>query len=103
MGAAIAAVIVARERETVDAFRDSGAISPDSALPLGQVGVDDDGLGFRRLHRHAVIREAAPGRYYLDDEVWAAVRNTRRRLMLTMLAIVAIAAAGVATGFLTLT
>ena len=39
-----------------------------------------ESMAVRRLHDRAVIREAAPGVYYLDEEVWTAVRRTRRRV-----------------------
>lgn len=87
MGAAVAAIIAAKERQIVEAFVDVGATAPVSALPLDQVGVDEN-VGFRRLRAHEVIREATPGRYYLDEGVWVAVRNTRRRVVLVVLAIV---------------
>lgn len=101
MGAAIAAIIVAKEREIVDAFRDVGATGTTSALPLEQVGVEEN-IGFRRLRDHEVVREAAPGRYYLDEGVWDAVRRTRRRIGLTFVAIAAIVAGGLALGVVTL-
>lgn len=98
MGAAVVAVIVAREREVVDAFRDVGAVSPETAVTLDQAGVEER-LGFHRLRRHAVIREgAAPGRYYLDEEVWNAVRGTRRRVAIVAIGIAVLIAAGVLTG-----
>lgn len=93
MGAVAVAVIVAKEREIVEAFRDVGATSPERGVTLDQVGVDER-IGFRRLRQHAVIREASPGRYYLDEEVWTAVRATRRRVALVLLAIGALLAAG---------
>lgn len=100
MGAAAAAVIIAKEREIVEAFRDVGAVSPETALPLEQVGVDER-IGFRRLRQHEVVREAGPDRYYLDEGVWTAVRNTRRRVVFVLLAVGALLAAGGATGILT--
>lgn len=89
MGATVAAVIAARERAIVEAFRDAGATALVTALPLDQVGVDEN-IGFRRLRMHEVIREATPGRYYLDEDVWQAVRRTRKRLVAVLLAIVVI-------------
>jgi transposase-like protein len=98
MGAAVAAVIVAKEREIVDAFRDAGAVSTVTARPLDQVGVDEN-IGFRRLRAHEVIREATPGRYYLDEGVWVAVRRTRRRVMVVLLAVVVFFGAGTSLGW----
>jgi len=93
MGAAVAAVIAAKERAIVEAFRDAGATALVTAVPVDQVGVTED-VGFRRLRRHEVIRESVPGRYYLDEHVWTAVRRTRRRLLTVLLAIVLLIALG---------
>ena len=98
MGAAVVAVIVAKEREIVEAFRDVGAVSPETAVTLDQAGVEER-VGFRRLRQHEVIREGAGAdRYYLDEGVWNAVRGTRRRVALVMLAIVVLLAVGTVTG-----
>jgi len=95
--AAIAAVMRRREREVVDDFRAAGATSRERAqsytvIELGQ------SLGLRRLRERAVIREAAPGTYYLDEEVWTAVRRTRRRIATVFLAILALLLLGVLAG-----
>jgi hypothetical protein len=90
MGAAVA-VILANQRKTVDAFARAGAISPATAQSLQALGIAD-GRAVRRLRDHAVVREAAPGMYYVDLEVWQAVRRTRLRIVL-VLAIVILAAA----------
>ena len=89
MGAAAGAVIVA-ERRMVEAFERAGATSAASALTPDEVGVDTWSLGWRRLTNRAVIRETAPGsgRYYLDREVWQAVRRTRMRLLVIVVVVV---------------
>ncbi|HET7456764.1 MAG TPA: hypothetical protein VFJ74_03850 [Gemmatimonadaceae bacterium] len=92
MGAAAVAVIHRREREVVDAFRRGRALSPETARDLDDLGVNPDSLGFHRLHRRAVVREAAPGAYYLDEEVWTAVRGTRRRVAFAVLLVAILAA-----------
>jgi hypothetical protein len=86
MGAAAAAVAI-RERRMVEAFQIAGATSPDRARTADEVGVDAGSLGWRRLHNRAVIRESSPGsgRYYLDQEVWIAVRRTRMRILVIFL------------------
>jgi hypothetical protein len=86
MGAAAAAVAI-RERRMVEAFQIAGATSPDRARTADEVGVDPGSLGWRRLHNRAVIRESSPGsgRYYLDQEVWIAVRRTRMRILVIFL------------------
>ena len=75
MGAA-AAVIMMRERRLVEAFTLAAATSPDRALPVETLGVDYDALALRRLQQRAVIREGAPGRFYLDVPSWQALRRS---------------------------
>jgi hypothetical protein len=100
MGAAAAiAIMRRREREVVDDFRAAGAISPATAQSYTAVGVGES-LAVRRLHDRAVIRESAPGTWYLDEEVWIAVRRTRRRIATVMLAIVVIVFVGLALGLI---
>lgn len=80
MATAAAAVVVA-ERRIVEAFERAGALSAAAARTPDEVGVDTWSLGWRRLTDRAVIRETAPGsgQYYLDFEVWRAVRRSRMR------------------------
>lgn len=88
MGAAAGAVVVA-ERRMIEAFERAGATSAASALTPDEVGVETSSLGWRRLTNRAVIRETAPesGRYYLDREVWQAVRRTRMRLLVVVVVV----------------
>jgi hypothetical protein len=100
MGAAVvAAALRRREQEVVDDFRAAGATSPATAQSYDAIGLGDS-LAIKRLHNRAVIREAAPDRWYLDEEVWEAVRRTRRRLATVLLSIVALIALGVILGVL---
>ncbi len=73
----------------VEAFERVGATSPQMARTPEELGVETSSLGWRRLHNRAVVRESAPGsgRFYLDREVWQAVRRTRRRLVIVLLLI----------------
>ena len=87
MGAAAAAVILMRERHVVEAFERAGATSPDRAISAQDVAIDETGIGWRRLRERAIVREAAPGRFYLDVEVWQANRRMRRRLVFVMLVV----------------
>jgi hypothetical protein len=96
-GAAVIAIMRRREREVVDDFRAAGATSPATAQSYTAVGIGES-MALRRLHDRAVIREAAPGIYYLDEEVWTAVRRVRRRIAVVMLAIVVLLFIGVALG-----
>lgn len=91
MGApAIAIIIRKKENDLVDYFRDSGAVSPDTARSLTELQVAPDDFALRRLHRRAVIREVHPGEFYLDEEVWIAVRNTRRRVAFLLVALIVV-------------
>ena len=78
MSAAVIAIL-GKERAVVRAFQEAGATGASSARRLEELDLRP-GLGFRRLRDRAVIRVAAQERYYLDEEVWAAVRRGRRRL-----------------------
>ncbi|MEP7001665.1 MAG: hypothetical protein ABI969_14355 [bacterium] len=94
MGGAVAVILI-KERHMVDALQRAGATSPALARPLddlGAVGIDADGVAWRRLRDRAVVREAAPGAYYVDIEVWKAVRRQRRRLILVILVLVLVVA-----------
>jgi len=97
MGAAVAAVLIRREKEVVEDFRAAGATSRESAQSYTAIGLGQS-LGLKRLRDRAVIREAAPGTYYLDEEVWTAVRRTRRRVATVFLLILALFLLGVVVG-----
>jgi hypothetical protein len=72
-----------REREVREAFHSAGAVNPAAAMSLESVGIDET-LAVRRLKRRAVIREAAPGLFYFDEDVWQALRSMRRRMALML-------------------
>jgi hypothetical protein len=103
MGAAavVAAGLRRREQEVIDDFRAAGATSPATAQPYDAFGLGES-LAIRRLRNRAVIREADPGRWYLDEEVWDAVRRTRRRVATVLLSIVVLISLGVVLGVLKL-
>ena len=85
MGAAAAvAVMKMKEREVRDAFRDARALNPASAMSLESIGIGES-MAVRRLKRRAVIREAGPGLFYFDEDVYRAVRGTRRRMAFLLL------------------
>jgi hypothetical protein len=97
MGAAVVAVLIRREKEVVDDFRTAGAISRETAQSYSAIGPGHS-LGLRRLRDRAVIREVAPGTYYLDEEVWTAVRRTRRRIATAFLLVLALVLLGLMLG-----
>jgi hypothetical protein len=82
--AAAVAVMRRKERDVRDAFRAAGAISPPTAMSLEAVRIEES-MAVRRLKKRAVIREAAPGLFYFDENVWEAVSAMRRRMALLMM------------------
>ena len=84
MGASVAiAASMKKERDVRDAFRAAGATTPANAMSLETVGIEET-MAVRRLKRRAVIREAAPGLFYFDEDVYLAVSSTRRRIALLL-------------------
>ena len=59
-----------------------------------------ESLAVKRLHNRAVIREAAPGMYYLDEEVWAAVRRARARVATVFISVLALLLLGILLGII---
>jgi hypothetical protein len=100
MGAAVvAAAMRRREQEVIDDFRAASATSPERAQSYTALGLGET-LALRRLRNRAVIREAAPGAYYLDEEVWAAVKRTRVRLLSVVVLITGILLLGILLGII---
>lgn len=67
-------------------FAAAGALSRERAQSLQQLGLNR-GVILRRLRERAVVREAGPDLYYVDEESWKAVRRTRRRAASVMAAV----------------
>ena len=100
MGApAIVAVMRRRENEVIDDFRAAQATSREKAQSYMAVGLGHS-LALKRLRERAVIREATPGTYYLDEEVWTAVRKTRRRIGSIMILVLALFLLGTLLGIM---
>jgi hypothetical protein len=72
-------------------FRERGALSPAAAMSTNALGVAENDT-FRRLCAHAVIREAAPGVFYLDETAARARQYRMRRVGLMLVVAVAILA-----------
>jgi len=94
MGAsAAAAILIRKQHELVEHFRQAGAVSPSSARSSSDLGVHER-LAWSRLVRDGVLREAAQGTYYLDESAWVALGQKRRLLALVLaIFVVALAAA----------
>ena len=73
-----ATVILGKERRMVSRLRMAGATRPEQARTLEELGISR-GLVLRRLRERAVVRQAGPDRYYLDEPSWEVVRRSRRR------------------------
>ncbi len=84
------AAIVRKETKIVAAFREAGATGPDRGLTAASLGVHQ-GLAFRILLRHGVLREAGPSRLYLDEPSWEALRARRRRTAIVAVSMVVLA------------
>jgi hypothetical protein len=99
MGAAVA-VILLRERQIAEAFERAGATAASRGRSPAELDVDAGGTGWRRLRDRAVVRESSPGSglYYLDTEVWEAVRRTRHRAALVLLVVMLVGLALVVMG-----
>jgi hypothetical protein len=102
VGATVAiAAMRLREREVRDAFHAAGAVNPAAAMSLESICIDET-LAVRRLKKRAVIREAAPGLFYFDEDVWEAVRSMRRRMALLLVGTVTLVLLLIAYGVVTL-
>jgi len=92
MGASAAgAVILLKEKQIVAAFRQAGATSAPAAGHTSRFG-RARAPGISQVRQRAVLPEAGPGVYYLDELSWAALRRVRRRVLIVV-ALAAIAAA----------
>lgn len=89
MGTSVAAVVIAKERHIVRAFRRAGATTPATAVAPASIGVAEH-LVFHKLRNRAILREAGGNTFYLDEMSWQASRAVRRRLALIALVIVLI-------------
>jgi hypothetical protein len=85
LGAAAAIAVMRRkERDVRDVFVSRGVTSPAAATSLDDLGLEENGFALKRLKRHAVVRESAPGLFYFDEGVWAAMSSVRRRIGLLL-------------------
>jgi hypothetical protein len=90
MGAAAIAVINMKEHHIVDAFRQAGATTTESARLPNDLNVPTHGIPWRALVNQAVLREAGGGRFYLDVPSWEANRRSRlRRIAIVAVLVIA--------------
>ena len=90
-----AAAIVARQNKYIRRFQEAGAVSPETAVDLEQIGCRESFV-FRRLVERSVFLATPQGKYYIDINAAEAFRKSRRERALTALVIVvALAAAAI--------
>ena len=92
MTVAAAAGMALKQKKIVRAFRDAGATSADRAATAAGLAIHQ-GVAFRILRGHGVLREAGDGRLYLDESAWEALRARRLRIALAILGTFLVAAA----------
>jgi hypothetical protein len=90
MGAtAAAAVIIHREKDLVAHFQSARALDPASAMAPAHQRLGQR-IAWRRLVRRGVIREAAPGKFYLDEAAWISLSHSRRRMATVLMVVMLI-------------
>ncbi|MDO8501930.1 MAG: hypothetical protein Q7S20_08795 [Gemmatimonadaceae bacterium] len=72
-----------KEREVRAEFYAAGATIAANAMSMADLRLDDS-MALRRLRRRAVIREASPGLFYFDEDVWHALHAMRVRMALLL-------------------
>jgi hypothetical protein len=74
-----------KEREVREDFQAAGAVQPISACSLADLRLEES-MTLKRLMNRSIVREASPGLFYWDEDVYRSVRSTRRRMALLMAA-----------------
>ncbi|MEO8879453.1 MAG: hypothetical protein ABI446_03575 [Gemmatimonadaceae bacterium] len=82
-----------KERHVAEAFERGGITAPERARDPQEIGVRMHGIGWRRLVDRAVVREASPGKWYIDMPSWLALRRQRRRMSIILVILVIAVAA----------
>jgi hypothetical protein len=90
MGGPAVAIILRKERHVAEAFVSAGATSAERARAPEELAVSMHGIGWMRLVNRAILREGAPGRWYLDEPSWVATNRMRRRRTIILIVIVAL-------------
>jgi hypothetical protein len=80
-------------------FHDAGATDAKSALLLNEIGIGDSFV-FRHLRSRGVLREAEPGRYYVDAEAERSFRCRRRQFTLAVVSFSVVVVVSLLTVFL---
>lgn len=86
-GAPIGVIITARRRRIVRKFEERQAVSAGSARTLADLNVSDS-RHVQKLKDAGVLSATSDGRYYLNVDRWAELREDRRRRAMMLLALV---------------
>jgi hypothetical protein len=78
-----------RVRQTASRFRDAGAIAPEQAKALPDLGLRP-GRAIRLLIRRGVLVDVGSERYYFDVSAYERGRRRRRILLLWLLGALAL-------------
>ena len=78
------------ERRIAKAFRIAGALAPERAKSLAQLGLTEDRF-VRRLVDRRIIREVRNGKFYLDEDAFREYRAMVLRLVLVPVIIISLA------------
>lgn len=81
-----AIAIVARQKKYMRRFQEAGAVSPETAVDLEQIGCRES-LIFRRLVERGVFLTTPQGKYYIDMTAAGIFLKGRRERALTVLLI----------------
>jgi hypothetical protein len=81
--------VVRRQKRIVAAFRAAGAVGRERATTAAALGIQE-GLAFRTLRRHGILREEGERKHFLDEAGWEAHQLRRRRIALIILSVVVV-------------
>ena len=90
----IAAAIMRTEKDIVAAFRAANATAPDRAISV-HPSAPLEVVAWRKLVARAIVRPAAPDRFYLHEESWDRFLKLRRKMLLLALSAVLLFTLGV--------
>ncbi len=84
------AAIILKQNKLMRTFRDAGAVSPDTARSVQELGVRNSWV-FRRLVSRGVFILVGTERYYMDEQIAEAFVGQRRTRALVITALVLLA------------
>jgi hypothetical protein len=76
-------------KRIIKAFRTCGAVAPEHAKSLRQLGLEDKRF-LRRMHDQGIVREVRPGEFYLDEDALSEYQSTLIKWLAVPLALVLI-------------